>query len=89
ALVAAWVADRSRDDALAQLLAQRIPAAPVNDLQALIADPHVAARRDIVTVTDEGLGDISMVAPVPKLSETPGEIRTAGPRLGEHNDEVL
>jgi formyl-CoA transferase len=26
---------------------------------------------------------------VPKLSETPGETRWIGPRLGEHTDEVL
>jgi len=26
---------------------------------------------------------------VPKLSETPGETRWVGPRLGEHTDEVL
>ena len=25
---------------------------------------------------------------VPKLSETPGEIRSYGPALGEHNDEI-
>jgi crotonobetainyl-CoA:carnitine CoA-transferase CaiB-like acyl-CoA transferase len=26
---------------------------------------------------------------VPKLSETPGSIRSLGPKLGEHTDEVL
>jgi crotonobetainyl-CoA:carnitine CoA-transferase CaiB-like acyl-CoA transferase len=89
ALVAAWVSARSRDDALAQLLEHRIPAAPVNDLPALLADPHVAARGDVVSVVDPDLGEVTMVAPVPKLSATPGRIRAPGPRLGAHNDEVL
>jgi crotonobetainyl-CoA:carnitine CoA-transferase CaiB-like acyl-CoA transferase len=89
ALVAEWVAARSRNDVLARLLEHRIPAAPVNDLPALLADPHVAARGDVVPVVDPDLGAVAVVAPVPKLSATPGRIRTPGPRLGEHNDEVL
>jgi crotonobetainyl-CoA:carnitine CoA-transferase CaiB-like acyl-CoA transferase len=88
-LVSAWVAAQDRDAVLARLLEHRIPAAPVNDLPALLADQHVAARSDVVTVTDADLGAVSMVAPVPKLRGTPGEIRTSGPRLGEHNGEIL
>ena len=26
---------------------------------------------------------------VPRLSETPGEVRWTGPKLGQHNDEVF
>jgi crotonobetainyl-CoA:carnitine CoA-transferase CaiB-like acyl-CoA transferase len=88
ALVAAWVGAQAREAVLARLLEHRIPAAPVNDVAAILADPHVAARGDVVSVTDGELGAVSMVAPVPKLLGTPGEIRTSGPRLGEHNDEV-
>jgi formyl-CoA transferase len=68
---------------LATMLDARIPAAPVNDLAALLADPHVQARADVVTV--DGL---PMVAPTPRLRGTPGAIRTTGPALGAHNDEV-
>ena len=88
ALVSAWVGGQARDAVLARLLEHRIPAAPVNDVAAILADPHLAARGDVVSVTDDDLGAVSMVAPVPKLRGTPGEIRTAGPRLGEHNEEV-
>jgi crotonobetainyl-CoA:carnitine CoA-transferase CaiB-like acyl-CoA transferase len=60
----------------------------VNDLDALLADPHVIARNDIVTVTDEVLGAFAMVAPAPRLGATPGAIRTAGPERGAHNAAV-
>jgi crotonobetainyl-CoA:carnitine CoA-transferase CaiB-like acyl-CoA transferase len=84
ALVAAWVASRDRDGVLAALQAARIPAAPVNDLRALRADPHVTARHDFVALDDARM----FVAPAPRLSGTPGEIRAEGPGRGEHNDAV-
>jgi len=88
ALVASWVAARDADAALAACVALRLPAAPVNDFAALLADPHVAARGSVVRVRDPALGELAMVAPVPRLSETPGRIRSTGPALGAHNAEV-
>ncbi|CAN5260905.1 CoA transferase [soil metagenome] len=54
----------------------------------LVADPHVLAREMVVSVPDEDLGSIRMQGIVPKLSETPGEIRHAGQRLGQSNDQI-
>jgi crotonobetainyl-CoA:carnitine CoA-transferase CaiB-like acyl-CoA transferase len=88
ALVAAWVAARPADRVLRLLLDQRIPAAPVNDLSAILADPHVIDRADVTAVADPQLGELMMVAPSPRFSATPGAIRSAGPRLGEHNRDV-
>jgi crotonobetainyl-CoA:carnitine CoA-transferase CaiB-like acyl-CoA transferase len=87
--VARWVAARDRDDALALFLDARIPAAPVHDLASILADPHVLARASVVSVDAGELGAVRMPAPFPRLSATPGSIRTAGPALGEHSDEVL
>ncbi len=89
ALVAEWVAGRDRDAALAACLGERLPAAAVNDLEALLADPHVVERASVASVRDPALGPLSMVAPVPRLSGTPGSIRSSGPPLGAHNAEVL
>src|SRR5262245_23082841 len=84
ALVAGWVAGRDAEDAAAAWL----PAAPVNDLASLLADPHVVARGSVARVRDPALGELAFVAPVPRLSATPGSIRSAGPPLGAHNAEV-
>lgn len=89
ALVARWIASHDRDHVLQAFLDARVPAAPVNDLDALRADPHVVAREDLLTVTDEVLGPLTMVAPAPRLATTPGTIRTTGPDLGAHNAEVF
>lgn len=48
-------------------------------------DPHVRARGDLVTLQG---GAPTLVAPVPRLSRTPGDIRDAGPARGEHNEDV-
>jgi len=64
--------------------------APVNNVAQIFADPHYAARGNIAAVPDEELGGpVRMQNVVGQLSRTPGTIRHAGPRLGEHNREVL
>lgn len=55
----------------------------------MLADAHFAAREAIVTMAHPQLGEFPMQNVVPKLSETPGEVRWVGPELGEHTDDVL
>ena len=53
-------------------------------------DPQFQARENIATVEDDELGGpVRMQNVVGKFSETPGEITSAGPKLGAHNREVL
>jgi formyl-CoA transferase len=63
--------------------------APVYDVNQIFGDPHYSAREDIIGVPDEELGPVRMQNVVAKLSNTPGKVRHAGPRLGEHNREIL
>ena len=84
-LVAAWIAERSRDDALEAFHEIRIPVAPVNDLAALLDEPHLRARASVSTVEDAEMGALRLVTPTPRLSETPGRHRHTGPALGADN----
>ena len=61
----------------------------VYDVQQIFQDPHVAARENIVAVPDPELGTLRMQNVVGRLSRTPGGVRKAGPRVGEHNREIL
>jgi len=88
AMVARWVGGLPRDEALALLLGARIPAAPVNDVPALLRDPHIDAREDVIHVVDDECGPMALVAPVPRLSATPGAIRATAPLLGADNRRV-
>jgi crotonobetainyl-CoA:carnitine CoA-transferase CaiB-like acyl-CoA transferase len=78
-------------DALIRCFEQHEAAvAPVNNVAQIFNDPHYAARQNITAVPDEELGGpLRMQNVVGNFSRTPGAIRRAGPRLGEHNREVL
>jgi formyl-CoA transferase len=66
-----------------------VPAGQIYRAPEMLADPHFQARQAIVTTQHPQFGDLQMQNVCPKLSETPGSIRTAAPtELGQHNDEV-
>lgn len=65
-----------------------VPVSLVYDAEDIFNDPHYAARHDIVEMPHPTLGTIKMPGITPVFSETPGEIKWVGPKLGEHNREV-
>ena len=88
-LVGEWIAGRDRDEALQAFHEIRIPVAPVNDLAAILDDPHVRARASVATIEDPKMGGLTFVTPTPQLSEMPGRHRHVGPAIGEHDEEVF
>ncbi|MDA3646888.1 CoA transferase [Saccharopolyspora indica] len=89
AVIAAWAGRLPADDAVRILNDAGVPASPIMSIADIAADPHYRERGTITTVADDDWGDLPMVAPLPRLSATPGRIRSLGPRLGEHTDSVL
>jgi formyl-CoA transferase len=87
-LIAAWTATLAADDLLGRLHEAGVPAGRIFRARDMFTDPHFAARNAIVTVPHPDFGQIPMQNVTPKLSVTPGAVRTAGPALGEHNDRV-
>lgn len=66
-----------------------IPAGPVNQLSDIFNDPHVLAREMLVTMEHEKVGTIKQVGIPVKLSDTPGQVLTPPPVLGQHSYEIL
>ncbi len=62
--------------------------APVNDFDAVFADPQIR-HRGMIEEIDTPLGRLKTFSPPIKLSETPGSIRSGAPAFGEHTDAVL
>src|SRR3954467_10836496 len=87
--VAEFIKARTLAESLAVFEAAEVTAAPVYDIDQFIADPHVQARQIVTDLPDAEMGSVPMHAVVPRLSGTPGDIRTAAPALGEHNNEIL
>ena len=76
-------------DLLGKLHAAGVPAGLVYEPKDMLADPHFTARGSIQTVKDGRHGELTMQAVVPRLSETPGDIRWAAQALGADTEAVL
>lgn len=85
----AAVARFDLDDLLVRFDKHQAAISAVYNVEQIFEDRHVQARETIATVQDEELGPVRMQNVVGKLSRTPGRIRHAGPRVGEHNREIL
>jgi crotonobetainyl-CoA:carnitine CoA-transferase CaiB-like acyl-CoA transferase len=84
-----FIRERTLNDALQVFERAEVTAAPVYDIAQFLADPHVRARQIVVDLPDSEMGSVPMHAVVPRLSGTPGAIRTPAPELGEHTREIL
>jgi crotonobetainyl-CoA:carnitine CoA-transferase CaiB-like acyl-CoA transferase len=87
-LIAAWTSTLPTRDVLALMDQHGVPAGLIYRAPDMLSDPQFAARDAIVTVKHPHYGDLKMQNVAPKLSETPGGIRSVAPGLGQHNDEV-
>ncbi len=88
AMISAWTRERSGEEVIELLDRAGVPTGKVFTAQDMVEDPHYAAREDVVTVEDPEIGAFPMQNVIPRLSETPGEVRWTGPALGQHNEEV-
>ena len=87
-LIAEWTAGFAADDLLTLLNDGGVPAGRIYKAKDMFEDPHFAAREAIIRVPHPAVGELAMQSPAPRLSATPGGVRSAGPALGQHNDEV-
>jgi crotonobetainyl-CoA:carnitine CoA-transferase CaiB-like acyl-CoA transferase len=86
--VAAWTSSRTAVEVEAACLDHDVPVATAYSAADIAADPHMAARGDLVEVDDPVLGPVRQQAPYPRLDgERPGA-PTGAPLLGQHNEEV-
>ncbi len=89
-IVRDWCGSLTRDEVLKRCNEADAPAGPLNNIADIFGDRQFHARRNLVSIDAEDVGETIIVPNViPRLSETPGRIETLGPRLGEHTEEVL
>ncbi len=87
-LVGRWTATLSTREVLDLMDKHGVPAGLIYRAPDMLSDPHFQARKAIVTVKHPQFGDLKMQNVAPKLSETPGGIRSNSPDLGQHNEEI-
>ncbi len=89
AAIGRWTAERTVAQVMELLAAARVPAGKVYTAEDIAEDPHYQARDMLLTQRTRDGYELQVPGIVPKLSATPGTIRTSAPRLGDDTDAVL
>jgi crotonobetainyl-CoA:carnitine CoA-transferase CaiB-like acyl-CoA transferase len=88
-IVAAWTSAHSAVEIEEACVASDVPVATAYSAADMFADPHFAARGDLLTIDDPVLGPVRQQAPFPRRVGETIEPPTGAPRLGEHTREIL
>lgn len=89
ALLSGTLRTRPRSDWIERLTAAGVPCGSVRDLHEVFSDPQVAARSMVAELEHVKAGLLKVIGTPLKFSDTPSEIRTPPPLLGEHTESVL
>jgi len=84
-----WSESVTLKEALLILEAANVPGSGINSVAEVMKDPQLKARGAIEEHKLISGLELFMPAPIPKLSVTPGATRWLGPKLGQHNEEIL
>jgi crotonobetainyl-CoA:carnitine CoA-transferase CaiB-like acyl-CoA transferase len=87
-IVAEWTVAQSAEAVEAACIAHDVPVGTAYSAADIFADPHMAARGDLVTVEDPVVGPIRQQAPFPRYVGRPTPVPTGAPRLGADNQAV-
>ncbi|WP_146620055.1 CoA transferase [Acuticoccus sediminis] len=88
-LIGDWFARHDGEEALRLVAENDVVVGPIYGAAELMADPHVAARGNIVDVPADGGGCIAMPAALPRTSDGGADVRSTGPTVGQDRDAVL
>jgi formyl-CoA transferase len=89
AAIEQWTHTRTVNDVLATLGTARVPTGKVYTAKDIHEDPHYRARDMILKQATRDGYELDVPGIVPKLSATPGTIRSSAPHLGDDTDGVL
>jgi formyl-CoA transferase len=87
--ISAWTMKFTQNEILEAMEKAEVPAGRIYTAADIAADPHYAARGMIQEVVAGDGEPLKVPGVVPKLSATPGAIRSPAPKLGEHTEQVL
>jgi len=87
-IVQDWMSRHSYEEVMALCLEGDVPLGPINTIADIFQDEQFAARGNLLKLQDPQAGEVVVPNVVPRLSRTPGEVRSLGPGLGQHNEEI-
>lgn len=87
-IVSEWMAGVTYREAMDRCLGGGVPIGPINTIADIFEDQQFIARKNLVTMPEPHEGSVVVPNVLPRLSETPGQLRSLGPDLGQHNEEI-
>ncbi len=87
--IGTWAKTMTTDQALHLLDSVAVPAGKIYTVADIASDPHYKARGNIQKIQMQDGSELDVPGVIPKLSRTPGSIKTLAPNIGENTDEIL
>ncbi len=90
AYIEEWLKDMLIDDAVELILSKGVPAGPINTIDRVVNDPHIAGAREMFVDMEHPIaGKLKITGNPIKFSDDKYGKPTPSPSLGQHNVEVL
>ncbi|MEG0151061.1 MAG: CoA transferase [Comamonas sp.] len=89
AAIGDWTQTRNVQAVMDELAQARVPAGKVYTAKDIAEDPHYRAREMILNQRTRDGFEVEVPGIVPKLSLTPGTVRSSAPHVGDDTDAVL
>lgn len=86
---AAVMETRTLDENLSYFESRGVTVGPICDIADLVDHPYIRGREVLQDFDDEGMDRLPMHQSFPRLSATPGTVRTPAPALGQDNADIL
>jgi len=87
--IGVWASQRTAEQVLEALDQASVPAGKIFTVEDIARDPHYHARGIIETIKMKDGSALQVPGIVPKLSRTPGSIKSLAPEVGEQTDQIL
>jgi crotonobetainyl-CoA:carnitine CoA-transferase CaiB-like acyl-CoA transferase len=88
-IIGGFIAERDLDENLRYFDEAGVTIGPVYDISQIVQDDYVLERESLIEIPDDDMGELPTHPVVPRLSGTPGALKSAAPRIGEHNEALL
>ncbi|HEY6983428.1 CoA transferase [Reyranella sp.] len=88
-MIGAFIAARDLAENLKYFDEAGVTIGPVYDISQIVQDDYVLEREALIEIDDPEMGDLPTHPVVPRLSGTPGALKSSAPRVGEHNEVLL
>jgi CoA:oxalate CoA-transferase len=89
-IVEQWSERLTVQEIVAFMLSRKIPCAPIYSVKQVVEDPHIAVARQMIREVEHPVaGPVKVIGSPVHMSETPAQVNTPAPLLGQHSEAVL